>query len=482
MPPPPATYTVTYRPGAYGTGSLQTATKTEGVALELAGALFTREGYTQTGWATSDGGAKTYGLCASYEANADVTLYPFWTENETPVPPPPATYTVTYRPGAYGAGSLQTATKTEGVALKLKGALFTREGYVQAGWAIKDGGSKTYGLGASYTANADITLYPFWTKDEPPAPATYVVTYSPGVFGMESEQTATKTEGIALTLSGAIFTRLGYVQTGWATKDGGSKAYVLGASYTANAAITLYPYWKAVYTVMYKPGTYGTGSEQTAAKTKDVTLSLAGAIFTRKGYTQTGWATSDGGAKAYDLGASYVVNAALTLYPFWTQDASPVPPSPVATICSVKFNANGGSVSPASRNVTKGDAVGTLPKATRKGYTLKGWYTKKSGGSKIKATTKMTKNVTYYARWTANKYKIKFNKNGGKGTMKTLSATYGKNVRLTANAFKRSKYKFTGWAKKKGGKVAYKNKAKVKNLTSKNGKTVTLYAVWKKSK
>ena len=103
-------------------------------------------------------------------------------------------------------------------------------------------------------------------------------------------------------------------------------------------------------------------------------------------------------------------------------------------------------------------------------------------GSKIKATTKVTKSVTYYARWTANKYKIKFDKSGGKGTMKTLSATYGKSIRLTANAFKRSKYKFTGWAKKKGGKVAYKNKAKVKNLTSKNGKTVTLYAVWKKSK
>ena len=161
---------------------------------------------------------------------------------------------------------------------------------------------------------------------------------------------------------------------------------------------------------------------------------------------------------------------------------APPPVPPVEPTCTVKFNANGGSVSPKSRSVTKGKAVGSLPKATRKGYTFKGWYTKKSGGSKIKTSTKVTKNVTYYARWTANKYKIKFHKNGGTGTMKTLSATYGKSVRLTDNAFKRSKYKFTGWAKKKGGKVAYKNKAKVKNLTSKSGKTVTLYAVWKKAK
>ena len=149
--------------------------------------------------------------------------------------------------------------------------------------------------------------------------------------------------------------------------------------------------------------------------------------------------------------------------------------------CTVSFNANGGKTSETKRKVRENSSVGTLPKATKKGYTLKGWFTKKSGGSKLAASTKINKNATYYAQWTANKYKIKFNKNGGKGTMKTLSATYDKNVTLRANAFKRTGYKFKGWAKTKKGKVAYKNKAKVKNLTDKNGKTVTLYAVWKKS-
>ena len=150
-----------------------------------------------------------------------------------------------------------------------------------------------------------------------------------------------------------------------------------------------------------------------------------------------------------------------------------------ASTCKVTFNANGGSGGK-TRSVAKGKAVGTLPKATRKGYKFKGWYTKKSGGTKIKATTKATKNVTYYAQWTANKYKIKFNANGGRGTMSVQSATYGKAVTLRANTFKRSKYKFVGWAKSKNGAVVYKNKAKVKNLTATSGKTVTLYAKWKK--
>ena len=48
--------------------------------------------------------------------------------------------------------------------------------------------------------------------------------------------------------------------------------------------------------------------------------------------------------------------------------------------------------------------------------------------------------------------------------MKSQSATYDKTVTLRANTFKRSRYKFASWAKTKTGKVAYKNKAKVKNL------------------
>lgn len=63
---------------------------------------------------------------------------------------------------------------------------------------------------------------------------------------------------------------------------------------------------------------------------------------------------------------------------------------------------------------------------------------------------------------------------------------YGKKKALTKVKFTKKGYKFTGWATSKKnaakGKVKYKNGAKVKNLTSKKGKTVTLYAVWKKVK
>ncbi len=76
------TYTVTYAPGADGTGESQTVGKDHDGALELQDALFTRCGYTQVGWSKVDGGEKDYNLGSIYEQNADLTLYPVWQERD----------------------------------------------------------------------------------------------------------------------------------------------------------------------------------------------------------------------------------------------------------------------------------------------------------------------------------------------------------------------------------------------------------------
>ena len=239
--------------------------------------------------------------------------------------------------------------------------------------------------------------------------------------------------------------------------------------YSNNTTSIAFKVVAATHTVTFNGN--GGSSEAASRKVKDGAAVGKLPSATKSGYVFDGWYTAKTGGRK--ISASTTVLDDMTVYARW------------AAAWTVTWNANGGKIGSATTSkvfVRKGAAVGTLPKATRKGYTFKGWFTKTSGGTKIKATTKITKSATYYAQWTANKYTIKFNKNGGKGTMKTLSATYGKNVTLTANAFTKAKYKFAGWATKKNGKVAYKNKAKVKNLTDKDGKTVTLYAVWNKAK
>ena len=79
-------------------------------------------------------------------------------------------------------------------------------------------------------------------------------------------------------------------------------------------------------------------------------------------------------------------------------------PEPAAKKITVKFNANGSgaSVKTSKKTVTVGKKYGKLPTATRKGYTFKGWYTKKSGGTKVTSSTTVTKKKTHtlYAHWT----------------------------------------------------------------------------------
>lgn len=67
----------------------------------------------------------------------------------------------------------------------------------------------------------------------------------------------------------------------------------------------------------------------------------------------------------------------------------------------VTFNANGGEISKKSKTVGKNKKYGKLPKPKRKGYTFKGWYTKKKRGQKVTFKTKIKKrkNHKLYAHW-----------------------------------------------------------------------------------
>ena len=68
----------------------------------------------------------------------------------------------------------------------------------------------------------------------------------------------------------------------------------------------------------------------------------------------------------------------------------------------VTWNANGGKIGTAKTTatvVTKGAKIGKLKTAKKTGYTFKGWYTKKTGGTKITTATKVKNKVTYYAQW-----------------------------------------------------------------------------------
>ena len=118
-----------------------------------------------------------------------------------------------------------------------------------------------------------------------------------------------------------------------------------------------------------------------------------------------------------------------------------------------------------------------LPVAPSKtGYTFDVWVDDVK--NKVTSEKNVEEDLKLYATWTANTYTVKFDSNGGNGTMDSLTFTYDKEEPLTANAFTRTGYTFAGWAESAGGNVVYADKKNVKNLKSENNATITLYAKW----
>lgn len=132
--------------------------------------------------------------------------------------------------------------------------------------------------------------------------------------------------------------------------------------------------------VTYQPGTNGSGNAVTDIKFYNDALTLRGALFTRTGYTQVGWATVDGGEKVYSFDDVYTKNEALTLYPVWNTNKY-----------TITFDTAGGSeIAPITQDY---GTVITAPEApTREGYTFIGWDMEIP-------TTMPAENITLKAKW-----------------------------------------------------------------------------------
>ena len=117
---------------------------------------------------------------------------------------------------------------------------------------------------------------------------------------------------------------------------------------------------------------------------------------------------------------------------------------------TVTFDANGGTASGSYTKVAAGSEIGTLPSATREGYTFLGWYTEKSGGTQITSSTIITSDLTVYAQWNpietgTGTYRITFDKNyEAAGVHQVQKVNMGQTA-VEPVAPTRELYRFTGW-------------------------------------
>lgn len=150
-------------------------------------------------------------------------------------------YVIAYNANG-GTGAPGNQTKWKDQALTLSGTKPTRTGHSFLGWSTSSTATTaTYSAGGNYTANAAATLYAVWKAN------TYTVKYNAnGGTGAPGDQT--KTYGKTLTLSSTKPTRTNYTFKGWGTSASATTvSYAAGASYTNNAAVTLYAVWELSY-------------------------------------------------------------------------------------------------------------------------------------------------------------------------------------------------------------------------------------------
>ena len=381
------TYTIKYN-GNGGTGSTADSIHTYDVGKKLTANGFSKTGYIFNGWNTkTDGSGTTYSnqqpvKNLSSTNNATITLYAKWKAN---------TYTIKYNENG-GTGSTADSIHTYDVGKKLTANGFSKTGYTFNGWNTKTDGSRTsYSNQQSVknlTSNNDVTiiLYAQWTKN------TYILTFNGNGGSKCNSKNLNYNEQFGTLCTP---TRTGYTFKGWYTQGSGGTKVASTNKITQDT--TIYAQWTInTYTLTFDSnGGSKCNSKNLNYNEKFGTLCTS----TKTGYTFKGWYTQgSGGTK---VASTNKITQDTTIYAQWTKNTY-----------ILTFNGNGGSKCN-SKNLNYNEKFGTLCTPTRAGYRFDGWYTKKSGGIKVKTTNKITKNTTVYAHWIVNICTIHFSANDG---------------------------------------------------------------------
>ena len=395
-----------------------------------------RTGYTFLGWYTaSSGGTK---ISSTTKITGTVTYYAQWSINS---------YTLTYNVNGgnavspasksvqYGSayGTLPTPTKSSD-------AEYT---YAFAGWFTAASG------GTQVTANTTMgagntTIYAHWTATRRSYTIGYQTTY--GSLNRASQSVAYGSKGSCTLTMPSNDAQYTYTFQGWytAANGGGTK---VGSSLTletpsVTGAATYYAYvTRAVnrYTFTFNANGGSTPSSSSITKNYNEAIgtlpTCSRAADNTYTYTFAGWFDTSATSGGTQLTTTTKVTSNKTWYARWT-----------ATYKNyiVTWNGNGGTPSKSSSSFHYNDALGTLPTATRTGYTFKGWSTSANGSVNVSTTTKVTGNVTYYAIWQINSYTLTVT--AGTGGTASGSGTYNYGETATLKATPSAGYHFVKWS------------------------------------
>lgn len=211
----PRVYTVKYLPNG-GEGAPVPLAATNNVAFAISENMFTKTGYHFEGWTNeTDGVVYHPGEIVSNlttEVDGVYELKAVWVANA---------YEVKYVANGGSGEDLHTTNVYDRVFRVAGNDVFTKTGYTYDSWTNANGAVYVAGNEYKNLSTGDgVTLYAAWT------PNSYQLVYEPGE-GEGDPITNDCIYGVAFAVSGQVFVREGYVQTGWMEREAGV-AYAFG--------------------------------------------------------------------------------------------------------------------------------------------------------------------------------------------------------------------------------------------------------------
>lgn len=280
------------------------------------------------------------------------------------------------------------------------------------GWDYYDSGTgNKQNSGTGYdTKTCKLVLKYYANGASGNPPSNSIITYSGGLEKVTLNATV-KDQGTTMTRSGYYF-------LGWSDVSGSSltikydPGQIISKEWTEKQSGTttynLYAVWSNHGRFVYKPGEYAKEKDDEycdkySDKPLNEAVNLKGAVYTRTGYTQTGWKLANG-THIGNVGESYTSTTAdeMVLYPEWT-----------ANQYTLTFKANGATGLDITQQVYYDSEI-TMPDAfvyINEGYHIFAWNEKSDGtesswfpGKKYKFTR--DSNITLYAIWLGNEYYV----------------------------------------------------------------------------
>ena len=416
-------------------------------------------------------GGTEYKVGDSYTVLGDTEIKALW-ENSVITP---TTYTVTVSNDGNGTGTAAPSTAVAGTTITLIATPNT--GYHLKEWKVIRG-NVTIKDDKFTMPNDNVEVKAIFEKDAPPAPTEFIITVKTDGNGTASASHAKAVVGTEIALTATP--NKGYHFKEWQVESPAGLVITNNKFTMPDSDVEVKAIFEkdappapTEFTITVKTDGNGTASASLAKAAAGTEITLT--ATPKEGYHFKEWQVESPAGLVITNNKFTMPDSDVGFKAIFEKDA---PPASIEFI--VTFDGNGGTPSVGSMTTTD-QKLTSLPSASRSGsYSFDGWYTEKSGGTKITKDTVFHTNTTVYAHWTyigggggynppVTYYTLRFETGGS--DIPSVREAYNTYIDLTQYVPTWRGHTFIGWYSER----SLMNKVSGVYLT----KDMTVYAGWR---